>query len=365
MLRRFAVTNFRGFKDKIELNLSNPNNYEFNRFAIKDGLVKDAIIYGPNGSGKSNMGLALFDVVNHLTQKNKLPDYYKNVTYGKNNELVQFEYEFQFGEKIVEYDYSKTSDGVIKEEKFVVDGIVYFDRKMLSVYFNSSFFSIQPSISDDIVQSANNFSVVSYLLSSYPLSTNSPLILLNDFVNRMLWFRCLEERKYIGLENGITYIDEYIISNNKVEDYRNFILGISGQDFVFKKPNEGDKVLICIIDGKELPFHEISSTGTHSLSLLYYWFSKIENTSLVFIDEFDAFYHYELSYEICKRLFELNNQILLTSHNTSLLTNDLLRPDCYFLINGKEIKPFAECTNKDLRIGHNLEKIYRGKGCDI
>ena len=365
MLRKFAVSNFRGFENRIELVLDSPSNFEYNGFAVHEGILKDVMIYGPNGSGKSNIGFALFDIVNHLTQKNKIPDYYSNYTFGRNGLPVSFEYVFQLSGKTLEYDYSKAADGSLISEKLVVSGITYFDRGVHSVYFNPDFFSVLPSLSDDILRSANSVSLISYLMSSYPLSEGSPLILLNEFVNGMLWFRCLEERRYIGFENGTTYLEEYIISTGKVDDFKEFIRKVSGQDFLFKTPRPGDKFLYCVVNGKELLFNEISSTGTHSLTLLYYWLSKMSTASLVFIDEFDAFYHYELSYEVCKRLFSLNAQVVLTTHNTSLMTNDLLRPDCYFLINGKEVKPLTKCTDKELRVGHNLEKLYRGNGFHI
>jgi hypothetical protein len=41
------------------------------------------------------------------------------------------------------------------------------------------------------------------------------------------------------------------------------------------------------------------------------------------------------------------------------MTNDLLRPDCYFVMSEKEIKPFSERTPKELRKAHNIEKMYR------
>ena len=66
MLVKFAVKNYRGFADRIELDLSRPNNYEYNTFAISNGVVKNGIIYGPNGAGKSNLGLAIFDIEYHL-----------------------------------------------------------------------------------------------------------------------------------------------------------------------------------------------------------------------------------------------------------------------------------------------------------
>ena len=51
------------FEDRIEWDLSVPSNYSFNIDAIKDGVIKNGIIYGPNGSGKSNLSLAIFDII--------------------------------------------------------------------------------------------------------------------------------------------------------------------------------------------------------------------------------------------------------------------------------------------------------------
>lgn len=73
MLTKFAVKNYRGFSDKLEWDLSHPSSYTFNSFAIKDGIIKNGIIYGPNGSGKSNLALAVYDIILHLTQKIKNP----------------------------------------------------------------------------------------------------------------------------------------------------------------------------------------------------------------------------------------------------------------------------------------------------
>lgn len=49
MLKKFAVTNYRGFKNRMEWDLSHPSNYTFNNDAIRNGVVKNGIIYGPNG----------------------------------------------------------------------------------------------------------------------------------------------------------------------------------------------------------------------------------------------------------------------------------------------------------------------------
>ena len=44
MLTKFAVTNYRGFKDRIEWDLSHPSNYEFNTHVIKDGVWRCSIL---------------------------------------------------------------------------------------------------------------------------------------------------------------------------------------------------------------------------------------------------------------------------------------------------------------------------------
>ena len=42
------------------------------------------------------------------------------------------------------------------------------------------------------------------------------------------------------------------------------------------------------------------------------------------------------------------------------MTNDLLRPDCNFIVNENKIKALCDCTDKELRFGHNIEKLFRG-----
>ena len=79
---------------------------------------------------------------------------------------------------------------------------------------------------------------------------------------------------------------------------------------------------------KLVDFNLACSTGMSSLLLFYYWLCDIQDTnkapSFICIDEFDAFYHFELSRFIVEELKKSNSQVLLTTHNTALLANDLL-----------------------------------------
>lgn len=91
----------------------------------------------------------------------------------------------------------------------------------------------------------------------------------------------------------------------------------------------------------------------------------MQEASFVYIDEFDAFYHFELSWNVVEELRELRGiQIFTTTHNTDLMTNDLLRPDCYFKIKDNQILSLADLTDKELRKAHNLQKMYKAGAFD-
>lgn len=363
MLTKFAVTNYRGFKDRIEWDLSHSSNYSFNTEAVLDGIVKNGIIYGPNGAGKSNFGLAIFDIANHLSHKWKKPDYYLNYACATgHNAPVEFEYTFSLGGHTLLYKYSKMASelkGDIVREQLTIDGndVLLKDNTTLEI---SDEFSLSAMAIQNLKDSANNISIVNYLLSSVPLPKGHALLLLQDFVENMLFFRSLDNREFIGLKEGGSNVEGYIIKNKLTADFATYLKEVSDQKFDFASNTQNDNTLYCIIGGVKMPFRWVASTGTKNLELQYYWLKETSNASFVFIDEFDAFYHHELSYKITKRLFEGKNQVFVTTHDTFLLSNDLLRPDCFFILKDNAIKAICDMTDKELRFGHNLEKLYRG-----
>ncbi len=370
MLLKFAVQNFRGFKNRIELDLSHPNHYDFNTHAVKNGVIKNGIIYGPNGSGKSNFGLAIFDIVNHLSQKVKKSDYYRNFTYAGNPlSLVKFEYTFCFDDKVVEYFYTKSHESSLIEEMVRVGGALYLKRNSQELFTGE--FTMAEQIKRDFIASERKVSLLSYLWSNYPLAENHVLSRLRSFVDTMLWYQCLDCREFIGFDDIPTdNIEEYIIKNDLIKDFSDFLLEVSGQPFTLETSNTQQNpterpVLMSRYDGKGInvlvPFFQIASTGTKALELLYFWMRRAEKASFIFIDEFDAFYHFKLSFAVCQQLFRMPNcQLFLSSHNTYLMSNDLLRPDCNFVLAEGKIKPLIDCTEKELRFAHNIEKLYRG-----
>ena len=107
-------------------------------------------------------------------------------------------------------------------------------------------------------------------------------------------------------------------------------------------------------------FSTIASTGTLALTQYFAWktvaFDKI---SFLFIDEFDAFLHFESSKFIVEELNKQKNfQSIVTTHNTYLMQNKLTRPDCCYLMTQNKIASLFNSTDKEIREAHNLEKMY-------
>ncbi|WP_026523830.1 AAA family ATPase [Butyrivibrio sp. MB2005] len=364
MLTKFQVENFKNFKNKFVLDFTKPYNYEFNKEAISnDGnIISKGIIYGPNGSGKSNLGLAIFDIVAHLTDTNIIYDrytFYSNLD--NNKKKVTFKYNFVFDGHSLEYEYQKRNILDLVYEKLSIDDEMVVDYNFDDV---EGYTTLEGA--DNLVLSNGTFNRVSrvkYIFSTAILKENeinSVFKQFGEFVNRMLLFYSLDNRGYQGFKVGTEGIADYIVSTGKVADFQKFLSDEGIQYSLTGKEVDGSKQIYCKFKGGEVNFFSVASTGTISLTLFYYWYLQMKELAFVYIDEFDAFYHFELAYSLVKLLKKVKNcQIVLTTHNTDLLTNDLLRPDCYFEINDNRIKCLADKTEKDIRKAHNLQKMYK------
>ena len=362
MLKKFSVENFKGFKDKITLDIGTPSNYSFNSEIIENGCITKGIIYGINSCGKSNLGLAIFDIITHLTEKHKLLgsyDFYLNMSGRKS--FAEFEYTFVFDGHEVVYKYSKMDVNSLKSESLSIDGkeVIFFD------FLTREGFTLLEG-SDTLNASIRNESPISrvkYVNSNSILSDNVQNQVFKkfiDFVERMLLFYSLDSRGYEGFMNGSESIAEGIVNSGKVKDFQEFLKENNIDYELYGCEVDGRKAIYCHFDNKDADFFKIASTGTRSLALFYYWYIRMEKASFVFIDEFDAFYHYELSESVQKRLRRITGvQVFTTTHNTDLMSNDLLRPDCYFLLENNSIKAISELTEKELRQAHNLQKMYK------
>jgi len=364
MLTKFEVTNFKNFDKKLTLDLTKSNAYAFNAESVVEGVVNKALIYGHNGVGKSNLGYAMFDLISHLTDKNPSQSSYDNFLNASNNSTTaHFRHEFMFEEGSVSYEYGKTDSETLIYEKLSINGSEFasIDRRINSVAsFNAAG---AENLKTEIGES--KISIISYIKKNSVLEdnlNNKCFFKFISFVNGMLFFRSLERNNYIGLKQGSSEILADIIERDNIENFERFLnnAGIKCKLVAIKS---GDKSNIAFdFNGKQIPIFEIASQGTKALALFYFWFQRLEEDSrvtLLFIDEFDAFYHHTLSSLIVNMIKSIHAQAILTTHNTSIISNELLRPDCYFLMRDNAINSLANCTVKDLREAHNIEKMYK------
>lgn len=67
MLKHFEVSNYRNFKDKLEIDFGTVGGYQFNSECIMDDTVCKMLIYGSNATGKTNLGKALMDIIGNMS----------------------------------------------------------------------------------------------------------------------------------------------------------------------------------------------------------------------------------------------------------------------------------------------------------
>ena len=362
MIKKFSVQNFKNFKEKLTLDFSKIRDYEFNQSLIKNNLVNKMLIYGPNNSGKSNLGAAIMDITTHLTDNygtdNVLYTYYLNGDFI--DDVVSFKYEFLFNDKDVIYSYKKDSDAkLLYEELYENDKLLFRYNYKTNKFENN----IEDSKTIDISKRNNkDMSILKYIYTNtIYMADDNTVKMLMEFVNNMLWFRSLRYNEFMGVMPNKENMNDFIINNHLLNQFEKF-LKECGQDYKLCEINDlGRKVIGVKYQNYTARFDLVASTGTISLCLFFYWMNRTKNISFVYLDEFDAFYHYELSAYILKYLNQKTEfQSVLTSHNTYLITNELMRPDCYYILKDGKIKSFADSTTKTIRQAHNLEKMMLG-----
>jgi len=362
MIKRFSVKNFKNFKEKLVLDFSKVRDYEFNNDLIKNGLVNKMLLYGVNNSGKSNLGAAIMDITTHLTDNygidNIIFAYYVNGDCIDDD--VEFKYEFLLNEKNITYSYKKNSQTRLLSEELFEDDNLLFKYNYKNNKFDNN---IEEAKTIDISKRSNKeMSVLKYIYNNTLYwNDSSPVKLLMEFVNNMLWFRSLRRNEFIGVMPNNEDMNDFIMNYRLLKKFENFLKNC-GQDYQLTEMNEfGRKVIGVKYKNYTARFDAVASTGTQSLWLFFYWMNRTNNISFIYLDEFDAFYHYELSTYILKYINEKSDfQSVLTSHNTFLINNELMRPDCYSILKDGKITSFADSTNKTIRQAHNLEKMMLG-----
>lgn len=356
MLKKFTVSNYKNFKDEISLDFSKIGEYSFNADSLSIRLI-----YGRNATGKTNFGRALLNI------KILLYGMFRNdensvLINADSQDTEKFIYEFQFGSDEVTYKYSRFANTELCDEELYINGEAIFKFDFKNSKFDFQGLSIISAetvntkryLNKDEMDNEYVLPFLRWLINNTAFSDDSVLIQLSKYVRKM---------DMITVGHDLLYSNRNFLENLKnpvylhnFEDFLN-LMGIECK-LVLKELPDG-QVELYFAHKKLVPFYRTASSGTLALTSLYQ--KIVSNPSLIYIDDFAAFYHYEMAEKlICYFKDKYPEcQFIMTSHNTNLMTNKIVRPDCLFILSSRgTLTALCDATERELREGHNLEKMY-------
>lgn len=373
MLKEFTVENYKNFKNKISIDFEDVAGYQFSTDCISNGSIAKMLIYGLNATGKTNLGRAIMDISSTMFGNQILIEKGVFINADSTEDVAKFSYKFTFDNVELVYQYARLSNRELRDEELVIDGIVIYKCDFANGIYNFDnlkYIDAEIANTDRYLQVFNEIDkteqiveprlpFIRWLISNVALKNNSIIIKLANYVRRMIMVKVENEAQYQARKNSFYELLEKSERLKDLEDFLN-IMGIQC-NLVLKKLPDGQRELYFAHE-KLIPFYENASSGTLALVNLYsILVAKTWDYSFIYLDEFDAFYHYEMAENVIKffKKRHPNCQMIMTTHNTNLMTNRIMRPDCMFILS-KDGKLTALCnaTTRELREGHNLEKMY-------
>ena len=374
MLKKFTLKNYKNFKDEISIDFENTAGYHFSTDCITDGTISKMLIYGRNATGKTNLGKALTDICITVFDVRRYADTGVFLNADSIDETATFSYEFRFDNDELIYRYARFSNQELRNEELHINNKTIFSCDFENNKFdfkNLKYINAETANIDRYLQSVDigneeelqepKLPFLRWLISNVALNSDSILIKLANYTRRMLMITAGNTMLRTSRRMNDAFF-ELLEDSDRLKDLEDFLneMGIECKLILQKLP-DGQRELYFKHE-KLVPFYETASSGTLALVDLYRrLIPKNWEPSFIYLDEFDAFYHYEMSEKVInffKRRYP-KCQIIMTSHNTNLMTNRLMRPDCLFVLSSAgTLTAFCNATERELREGHNLEKMY-------
>lgn len=373
MLKKFTVENYKNFLEPVTIDFCNVGGYQFNTNCLCDDYIGKMLVYGRNGTGKTNLCNAIIDIaISSVYLINNESNSFLNAD--SKNESAKFSYVFQFAKNELEYTYEKSSMAQYSFEALLLNGIEIFRFDYIQntySYENLNLISAETIVVERFLESKNNeniegieaensISFLRWIFGNAVFSNESPILELRSFINRMR-ASSISTLNRAFMRKKDAFFDSLLNKNNlsKLEEFLND-MGVNCK-LESKKLPDG-QIELYFKYKRLIPFFENASSGTIVLFNLYRRLvTSMKNMSFCYMDEFDAFFHYEMSERFLNYFKEKfpNCQMVFTTHNTNLMANEIMRPDCIFILSQKgELTPLNRATTRELREGHNLEKMY-------
>lgn len=143
--------------------------------------------------------------------------------------------------------------------------------------------------------------------------------------------------------------------------------------FVFEKNNQGEIEASELITKhktssglRDFNLHMESMGTLRAIELIPIFFGLTKNSTVVIIDEIDKSLHTEMTRGLIEYFLdhyekESRSQLIFTSHDTNLLSQEIFRRDELWIVERNkynESKIFSIGDFKDVKKNHNLESLY-------
>lgn len=374
MVEEFSFGNFWSFKDIQTLNMTaakikskNSQLDDINVFPInKDtSLLKAKAIYGANASGKSNVikalvafiriikdsvkeekALSLIDSFQLSTETENKPTFFQLIfRIGK----TRYRYGFEADEKSIKSEWLFSTPNKREQPLFIregnlllndinqthfEEGVLYqklFENSKDPIFTDTSLFLTHLSstgfgkLSKQIVKTISSISIISGLghRGMYGVAGDS----LNDSVKKKFILNFLKKA-----DIGIVDLDTVEITNENLtenlgdevkEDLKKGRIIVSSRTKYNAELKSAGK--------SDFSFGMQESEGTKKMfELSPFIYRSIKEGTPLFIDEFDSRFHPLLTQKIVELYNAVENkkaQLIFTTHDTNLLSSDILRRD--------------------------------------
>jgi AAA15 family ATPase/GTPase len=374
MVEEFSFGNFWSFKDIQTLNMTaakikskNSQLDYINVFPInKDtSLLKVKAIYGANASGKSNVikalvafiriikdsvkeekALSLIDSFQLSTETENKPTFFQLIfRIGK----TRYRYGFEADEKSIKSEWLFSTPNkreqplFIREGNLILDdinqthfeeGVLYqklFKNSKDPIFTDTSLFLTHLSstgfgkLSKQIVKTISSISIISGLghRGMYGVAGDS----LNDSVKKKFILNFLKKA-----DIGIVDLDNVEITNeNLTENLGNEVKEDLKKGRIIVSSRTKYNAELKSAGKSDFSFGMQESEGTKKMfELSPFIYRSIKEGTPLFIDEFDSRFHPLLTKKIVEIYNAVENkkaQLIFTTHDTNLLSSDILRRD--------------------------------------
>ena len=398
MLLNFKIKNYRSIKEEVVLDLQatkDKTSKEQSVFEIgKIAFLKSAAIYGPNASGKSNILKAFVAfrmmVLESLMRSNTntdLPNEYFKLSAETENKQSSFEIEFLIDKNIFIYGFEIKKKKVCREWLIQKKGKKnLFERNDQEIKSNKNYFkeatvALKKQTAERVlflsVLASNNGElskkIVQFIQKTNYISGTQRGDTLNFSFKQFLNNPQMTERiKEFILKSDFGIVDikaskKMILSNqiqNIPDKFKELLFKEDSKiaERSLKFLHEKYNTKIKVTEKVPLDFFTEESEGTQQMFALSAPFiDTLENGNILFLDEIDASLHPLL----CQYLISIfnsekgnpnNAQLIFTTHDISLLKEELLRRDQVY---------FTEKNKKGATVLFSLSDISERKGVDF